>query len=501
MTDSASLPTAPENGETLPVPEEKAAGSRLPMLPPQMDKYVDHFLGWVERCGTHADRLTRYVISRNEEEEMAPENIARGPILFGLTLVTVLFGIFGLWSIVAPIDSAAVSPGKVVLDSNRKTISHLEGGIVKEILVSEGEQVKEGQVLVRMDDTAPKARMELYRGQFIAAQAAQARLIAERDGADKIEWPASLLEMRDSYPDAAANIDSQQRLFESRRDTINGRVDVLQQQIKQHEEEIKGLEKQIASGDKQLDLLKEEIHDVAYLFKSGNAPKSRLLALERGQAQIQGENGERLSMISRAKQSINEAQIQIYNQKTEFLNQVMGELRDTQNKMSDLEEQLRTAEDIVHRVEVVAPIAGQITGLKVHTKGGVVAPGSPLMDIVPSDDKMIIEAKISPQDIDVVHKGLKARVRLTAYKTRRVPPVEGEVETVSGDRFEDPRTGEAYYTARIAIPDSELANLGEHVELTPGMPTEVLIITGSRTFFGYLTSPIRDSFNRSFREQ
>ena len=499
---SNAAPQLPEDSQpeeqqaAMPVP----AGPKLPMLPPQMDKYVTSFMDWVERCGDWFDRLTAYIVPPNEQEKMSPENIARSPIVVGVVLMVALFGVFGLWSVLAPIDSAAIAPGKVVLDSNKKVIDHLEGGIIKEILVAEGQDVKEGQLLVRMDETAPKARMELYRGQFITAQAAEARLIAERDNLDEIQWPASLLEMKETYPDAALNLDSQQRLFESRKETLKGRIDVLGQKIKQHEEEIKGLEEQIDSGNEQLALLNEEISDVRFLLKSGNAPKSRLLALERRAAEIKGEKGERQAMISRAHQSINEAKIEIFNQQTEFQNDVMSQLRETQSKLSDLEEQLRTSEDVARRVEIRAPIAGQVTGLKVHTVGGAIPPGGVLMDIVPFDDKLIVEAKISPQDIDVVRKGLKARVRLVAYKSRKVPPVDGEVETVSADRFEDPRTGEIYFTARIAIDESELEPL-EDVELSPGMPAEALIITGSRTLFGYLISPIRDSFNRSFRDQ
>lgn len=502
MTNAAPVPEIPDvpekpsEGEVVPVNQ----GPKLPMLPPQMDKYVTGFVAWLDRTGDWFDRVTDYIVSHNTEEKLAPENLARGPILFGVTMFFALFGVFGMWAVLAPIDSAAVSPGRVVLDSNKKVIDHLEGGIVKEILVTEGEAVKEGQTLVRMDDTASKARMELYRGQFITAQAAEARLIAERDNLDTITWPASLLEMKDTYPDVALNMDSQQRLFESRRETVEGRVDVLGQKIKQQDEEIKGLEEQIASGNQQQALLAEEIGDVRYLLKSGNAPKSRLLALERQSATIKGEIGERTALISRAKQSINEAKIEIFNQKTDFLNQVMGELRETQSKLSDLEEQLRAAEDVARRVEIKSPISGQVTALKVHTVGGVIQPGGALMDVIPFDDKLIVEAKVSPQDIDVVHKGLQARVRLVAFKTRKVPLVQGEVETVSADRIEDPRTGESYFLARIVIDQSQLDAL-DNVQLSPGMPAEVLIITGSRTMFGYLLSPIRDSFNRSFREQ
>ena len=497
----------PENKKNNPLgtPEEtNESTSQEPALPVPVrgvDQYVANFQQFAERTAERFDVLSNYIAPKNTEEELSPENIARTSIVFGMFTLILLFGILGLWSVLAPIDSAAIASGKVALDSNKKTIQHLEGGIVEEILVTEGMHVKRGQPLVRLDDTAAKARMDLYRGQFIAARATEARLIAERDGTESVSFSDALLRIEKEDEEVAANLDSQRRLFKSRKESVQGQIDVLGQQIKQRGEEINGLEKQIKSADDQIDLLNEEIDVVRMLLEKGNAVKPRLLSLERNAAQIEGQRGEQQSMIARAEQSINEAKIQMFNVKTEMLNQVVQELKNTQVELSDLEEKLRTAEDVVNRIVVEAPISGEITGLAVHTKGGVIAPGERLMDIVPFDDKLIVEARVSPQDIDIVRPGLIARVRLLAYKVRNVPPVEGTVAIISADRFEDDRTGETYYIARVEIPEEQLTALGEDIVLTPGMPTEVLIVTGSRSLFSYLMSPISDSFNRSFREQ
>jgi len=490
----------PQEGAVAQEGDAAAQVTNLPAIPGQLDKYVASFQRSVELCNEKFDRFADYIAPRNTDEDMAPENVARGPIIFGMTMLLVVFGVFGLWGLLAPIDSAAIAQGRVSLDSNKKVIDHLEGGIVKEILVAEGDFVKSGQLLVRLDDTAPKARVQLYKGQFTTALASLARLEAERDNKDEVAFPAILTDKEKSDPEIATILDTQRRLFAARKEAVEGKTDVLSQKIKQHDEEINGLNEQIDSANKQLSLLNEEIRDVDFLLKKGNAPKSRLLALERRYAEIKGQKGENLAMISRVSQSINETKIEMFNLKTEMLNKVVDELRETQSKVSDLEEQLRTSEDIARRVEIKAPIDGKVQALAVHTIGGVVRPGEPVMEIIPQDDKLIIEARVRPQDIDVVRAGLVARVRLLAYKVRNVRLVEGTVVNVSGDRFDDERTGESYFVARIEIDDEQLKEL-EHVELSPGMPAEVLIVTGSRSFFAYMLQPIGDSFNRSFREE
>ena len=446
------------------------------------------------------DRLSEKISPKQEDPLATPEGLARPTILFGMWSIILLFGFFGLWSILAPIDSAAIATGSVVLDSNRKKIQHLEGGIVEEILVKEGDTVEEGQVLVRLDETAAQARLDLLVSQSVAARAAEARLKAERDNDAEIDFPEDLIAKRDASTVVEENLDSQHRIFDSRRKDLEGKIAVLKQKIEQLKEEIKGLESQEQSATTQIGKLSEQIRDVRKLVEQGNARKPRLLELEGRLAAVKGERGKIQSDIARANQSIGEAEITIINTRNDFLKEVVAELKDTQVQIADLEERMRASADTVSRIEIKAPLAGEITGLKVHTKGGVIAPGEVIMDIVPTDDKLIVEAQIRPEDIDVVRPGLTARVQLRAYRARFVPPVEGNVNHVSADRFTDERSGMPFYMARIEIPPQQLAEL-ENVELYPGMPTDVLIVTGSRTFLKYLMDPITDSFNHAFREE
>ena len=389
--------------------------------------------------------------------------------------------------------------GKVVLDNNKKTIQHLEGGIVDTIFVREGDFVEAGQKLIKLDETTAKARYELLRKQFITTQAQEARLIAERDGLDELVFPDDLIEQESTDATVAEGLDSQRRIFSSRQNSVGGRISILNQQREQLKEEIAGLRSQSTSATRQIGLLNKEIRAIAQLVAERNAPRSRLLSLQRQLAGISGQRGEYRSQISRAQQRIGETEIEINNVKNNFLNEVVAELKETQVALSDLEERIRASQDTFNRINILAPVAGTITDLLVHTEGGVIKPGDKIADIIPADDKLIVEAQVQPQDIDVVRKGLEASVRLSAYKARFVPPITGTVEQVSADRFDDPQMGTSYYKARIVVDGDEIKAL-EEVELYPGMPTDVLIVTGTRTFLSYLFDPIRDSFSKSFRE-
>ena len=432
----------------------------------------------------------------------SPEMFASIAIKIGMASLLLVFGIFGIWSVIAPLDSAAIAMGKVILDSNKKTIQHLEGGIVDKIFVGEGDFIKQGAPLIQLDETTAKARYDLLRKQFITTRASEARLIAERDNRELIDFPQDLLDAEDKDEAVAEGLDSQRRLFESRRKNVEGRVSILNQKISQFKQEINGLRSQSTSASNQLSLLSQEISAISRLVANKNAPRSRLLALQRQQADLRGQRGESKAMISRAEQSIGESELEIINVRNTFLNEVVEELKETQVSLSDLEERIRSSEDTFNRINIIAPISGRVTDLLVHTVGGVIKPGDKLMDIIPSDDQLIVEAQVQPQDIDIVREGLEASVRLSAYKARFVPPITGTVTQVSADRFDDPQLGLSYYKARIVVDKEEMKELKEleNVELYPGMPSDVLIVTGSRTFLNYLFSPIRESFSKSFRE-
>ena len=452
---------------------------------------------WVEHATMMLDRFNQRLAPVSPDDEHSPNTMARGPILFGAWLMIFIFGFLGLWSAVAPLASAAIAPGRVILSGSKKTIQHLEGGLVEEIYVREGQAVKANQPLIRLNETATKARLDLFKKQFLATKTAEARLIAERDNHEAMKLPEVVLKAKDD-PEIAEIITSQQQLMKSRRDSINGRVDILNQKVAQYDEEITGLEAQITSATRQISLLQEEIDAVAKLLRQGNAQKPRLLALQRQQADLKGKRGEYKAMISRAKQAIGEAKLEIINTRNEFANKVASEMKETVEKLADLQERLKASVDIMDRIIITAPLAGVITDLQAHTIGGVIKPGDKIMEIVPIDE-LLVEAKVSPQDIDVVVPGLKAQVRLSAYKARSVPPVEATVVHVSPDRFDDRYTGESYYLARIEVAEKELEDAG-NLELTPGMPAEALIITGERTMLAYMLDPITDSFRRAFRE-
>ena len=469
-------------------------GSKPPSLPSRAT--VTRLTNITETVDRWVDRILPF----EADPKASPEQRARPSILVGLGIMFMLFVFVGSWMAFWPLATGAISPGKIVSDSSRKEIQHLEGGIVKEVLVREGDLVKADQVLVRLDNTTAQARSDLLRGQYITELANEARLTAERDGADAPAFPEELLSQEANDTKVRETLDTQRRLFATRREAVEGEVNVLNQKIAQSDEEINGLKEQISSANRQISLLDEEIKTVSGLLSAGNATKPRLLALKRAQAELVGTRGQSQAMIARAEQTINEAKIGILNRRTDFLNKVVAELKETQVRLSDLSEQMRASSDVVRRIEIKAPIAGSVTGLKVHTVGGVVRPGDTIMTLVPKDDKLIVESRVAPIDIDWVHEGLDARVRLTAFKQRNTPPVMGKVVTISADRFDDPRTGEGYFIARIEIPPSELKKLGK-LEISAGMPAEALIITGRRTMLSYLVSPIRDSFSRAFREQ
>lgn len=462
-------------------------------VPNRLQLLSTRFIAWIDWLG---ERIS----PRVEDVTATPEAIARPTILFGLTAIAVIFGIFVFWSALAPLNSAAVAVGSVILDSNKKTIQHLEGGIVDEIYVREGDFVEKNQPLIRLDETAAKARYDLLKSQFISFKTAEARLIAERDGAENIVFSKELLALEPKSAVVRENLDSQRRLFDSRRRNTEGKISVIYQKIEQSKREIQGLEAQQASTTEQIRLIRDELAGVRKLYANQNISKQRLRALEREEANLTGQRGEYIAGISRAEQAIAEGEIEVLNLRNDFQKEVVEELREAQTQLADLEERIRASADTFQRIVVSAPLSGTVVDLKVHTVGGVIAPGEKILDIVPQDDKLIIEAKVHPQDIDVVRAGLVARVRLSAYKTRTVPPVDGIVRHVSADRFTDDRTGQSYYLARIEIDDDELRPL-QNVELYPGMPADVLIVTGERTLLSYLFSPITESFSKAFREQ
>jgi HlyD family secretion protein len=438
-------------------------------------------------------------ISQYPGVETCPEQPpVHRPILIAIIIVLVFFCGIGVWLAFAPLDSAAIAPGKVTVASNRRTVQHLEGGIIRQLLVKEGDMLEAGQVIIRLDDTQTRATLDLLSSRQDTLLARESRLVAERDGAAAIELPPSLMP-RLGEATVAKLVAGEQAVFAARRQAIQGRVDIFRKRILQLDKEIGSLEAQVFAEDKQLVLIAEERDSVATLVNKGLMDKTRLLALKRATARLEGSRGEHQGMIAKVEQRIGETELQIIDLENSSLNEAVSALHEVQSQLVESSQRLRAAEYILSRTEIRAPLAGVVMGLNVHTESGVIAPGQHLLDILPKDDALVIEAEIEPNDIDVVHVGLAAQVRLTAFKQRNTPPLVGTVTRVSADSFTHERTGATYFLARITIDLAEQDKL-DGGELYPGMPAEVMIVTGKQTAFEYFRTPITDSFRRAFRE-
>jgi len=422
------------------------------------------------------------------------------PIVIGCIIIALFFGALGGWAALAPLESAAIAPGEVAIDTKRKTIQHLEGGIIGEILVRDGDIVVAGQVLIRLEEIQSRAELGLLQGRHITASAVETRLIAERDGRKDIAFPEWLLD-RLVEPEVIKTVSGQDNIFNSRRESLNHQTLILRQRIAQFEEEITGLEGQIAAENVQLKLIAEESEDVRRLVELGLARRPRLLSLEREAAALEGQRSQNLAGIARTRQSISEARLRISELQTAMINEVVQQLSKTQVELFDLADRIRASEYKLARMEIRAPIEGTIVNLQVHTLGGVIAPGAPLLDIVPSDDSLVIEARVDPGDIDVVRTGLEAHVRISAFSQRNMTPIPGVVTYVSADRLNDERTGVGYYVARIMLEEKDIFEALQGAKLQPGMQAEVIIATGTRTALDAIISPIAGSFNRAFREE
>lgn len=417
---------------------------------------------------------------------------------------TALIGIFvigaGTWAAFAPLESAAIASGTVAPASHRKTVQHLEGGIIGEILVRDGDEVKAGQTLIQLDDTKARTTLAALTGQLWDARAREARLFAERDGAGTIDFPADLVAER-SDPTMAAALSGQQKIFETRRSLLDSKSAAIRERISEVHEEIAGYQAELDALEKRGALLQEEIAGIEELVSKGLERRSRLLQLRRDLAEMEGRSGDMGAQIAKAKQTIAEAEVDIISLQNDRQKEVADDLRDTQKKLHELQEQAQAATDVLARTQVKSPENGIVTDLRVHTPGGVIAAGEALLDLVPDADRLVVEAEVRPEDIDRVHAGLSAQVRLLPYKQRRTPPLDATVIYVAADRVIDKRTNQPYFAAKLRVDEKELAALGDEVKMVPGMPSQVMIQTGETTVAAYALSPIFDSFHRAFTEK
>jgi HlyD family secretion protein len=428
-----------------------------------------------------------------------PPQRVRSLVLAGFAVIAIFVVGFGTWATIAPIGSAAIAPGFIEVESTRKTVQHLEGGIVAAVLVKDGQRVEAGQTLVELDQTRAQASLATLESQRWDALAREARILAERANVGEIAFPAILRE-RAGDPAIVQIMAGQTQILVSHRLFLQSKSGMVQQKNDRSREEIKGLRAQENSLRHQLGFIAEEQAGVQQLLDKGLERRPRILQLQRERADLEGKLGDVGAQIARSSQTLAETELEVLNLRQERESQQSEELRETQNKLVELNDQIRTASDLLGRTTVRAPVSGLVTDLKLHTHGGVVQPGEALMDIVPSEDRLIVSAQLRPDDIDAVHVGLGAEVHLPAYKQRRTKSLTGTVISISADRLTDKRTDQPYYATRIQIDPASLAESPE-IKLVPGMQAESSIQTGKTTVALYALSPVFDTFRRAFRDR
>ena len=438
--------------------------------------------------------------SENLWMSSSPVKLLQSPILAGYAVIILFFGGLGAWAGTAHIASAAIANGVVSPDGSRKTVQHLEGGIIAEMMVDDGDVVLAGDPLVVLQGTQARASFEVLQGQKRLLAAKLARLLTEQAGKDVVEFPDWLLALEADNPEVAQILDAQRDVFAARQEAFEGRNEIGGKRVAQLEEEIAGLKSQIGNQRQQLELIEEEIASMEKLVERGMLARPQYLAMRRRKAEVEGEMAENVADVARAKQSIGETELQIVSVGSTRLDEIVTELAETRSDLAEVDERLSAQRDVLDRTIVTAPVSGTIMQRRFHTTGGVVGPGQPILDIVPVDAELLIDARVRPVDIDEVTPGLQARIHFLAYSERNLTQIHGIVRSVSADSLVDKVTGQSYYLARIEVPPEELQKLGEGVKIFPGMPADVLVMTGERTVLRYLVQPFLDSMRRSFRE-
>jgi HlyD family secretion protein len=420
-------------------------------------------------------------------------------ILVGCAVVAFLAIGLGGWASTAQISGALIAPGSLVVDSNVKKVQHPTGGVVGEVRAHDGDRVKAGDILVRLDETVTRANLAIINKGLVELYARRARLSAERDGADSVGVPKELAGQAND-PDVQDALAGERRLFELRRSARLGQKDQLQERVKQLQEQITGLTAQQDAKAKEIALIEQELVGVRDLWSKNLVQLNRLTSLEREAARLQGERGQLIASAAEAKGKIVETELQILNVDQQFTSDVAKELRDADNKIGEYVERKITAEDQLKRIDIRAPQDGLVFQSTANTVGGVIAAGDPIMLIVPEADTLLVEVKVEPKDIDQVQFGQPVVLRFSAFNTRTTPELNGTVVRIAADTSTDQRTGQSYYLVRIAMTVDEVRRLGD-VKLTPGMPVEAFIQTGARTMLSYLIKPLHDQLMRAFREK
>lgn len=420
-------------------------------------------------------------------------------LIIGLSVVALVAGGFGGWATTTEISGALIAPGQIVVESSVKKVQNPTGGVIGQLLAHDGDQVKAGQILVRLDDTITKANLAIVTRNLDAALARAARLQAEQGGLDKIAFPPELTR-RASDPDVSSIMVSETKLFQVRVNGRAGQKAQLRERIRQLKEEVQGLDAQEKAKEQEIALVQQELTGVRELYQKHLVQISRLTTLERDAARLDGERAQYVASMAQTRAKISETKLQIIQIDKDMISEVSKALRETNDKIGELKERKVTAEDQLRRVEIRAPQDGVVEQSKVHTVGGVISPGETIMLIVPQKDKLQVSAKVNPKDIEQLHVGQKTMLQLSSFDPHNTPELKGVVVRISADVATDSRTGHTYYTIRISLPPKQLARLGE-VRLLPGMPVEAFVQTGERTVLSYLMKPLSEQFKRAFREE
>jgi HlyD family secretion protein len=423
----------------------------------------------------------------------------RSHLLGGLAVVALLAGGVGGLAATTELSGAVIAPGSLVVDSNVKKVQHPTGGVVGELRARDGDKVKAGDIVVRLDETITQANLAIVVKSLNELQSRLARLEAERDNVDSIVFPAELL-ARAGDPELTRSMTGERNLFEFRKSARAGQKAQLRERIAQLKEEIQGLTGQVAAKKRETELIGQELEGVRDLWRKNLVQIQRVTALERDAARLEGERGQLIASTAQAKGKISEIELQILQIDQDLRSEVAKDLREVQGKIAELVERKVAAQDQLKRIDIRAPQNGMVHQSTVHTVGGVITPGEAIMLIVPEADALTVEAKLAPQDIDQVRVGQTAALRFSAFNQGTTPELDGVVSRVSADLTTDQRTGAAYYVVRITLSDREIARLGG-LRLVPGMPVETFIRTGERTVLSYVMKPFTDQITRSFRSR
>lgn len=445
-----------------------------------------------------------------EREPETPEAVIRdnfdtveqaifAPRRLGLAIGLLFFVVGGGWAAFAPLSSAAIAPGIVSPKSSRQNVQHLEGGIIRAINIREGDVVESQQSLIVLEDIGQRAEVGRLTTRWRHLDAIEARLVAERDGLPTVRFSEDLLRGLSDI-EVREIIDAQVNQFETRRANDDSRKAILAQRIAQLDQQIGGFEEQLTSTERQNALIQEEIDAVFELVNKGLERKPRLLGLERTKAELLGQQGELKARIAQGLEAIGETKLEIMKTDIQRAEDVEAELADIQAKKMDIDKQLKESQDRLARTEIRAPVSGTVLDVRFKTAGGVIRPGENVVSIVPNQDSLVIDARVSPKDIDVVRSGLEAAIRFPAYTQRLLPSIQGVVTKVSADTHVDERTGEHYYSAQVEVDRDYLETIAPEIALQPGMVAEVFITTGKRTVLGYLLEPFVSVVRRSLRE-